>query len=363
MTWKTWIVLVGMLLSLAAFTRPSQAQSNGLTGVVVNGKKFTGKILFRDSESLGLLRRDGGLSIYPSGQIELQKALGKPFRPYSQDELEERLRGEYPTRYSFVFTDHFAVVFPTNSDFAWATTFERMYRLFAHYFEARGMGLSEPDFPLIAVVLRTRAEFDQELEDTALSDTSNIRGFYSLKSNRIYTYDQALSHGGSAENSLTVIHEATHQSAYNTGVHDRFQPLPRWVSEGLAAMFEAPGVYNSIEFPDRKDRVAPHYMRDLRSLIDDDEFRGKIQQLVVSDELFESDPQTAYALAWGLTFFLSENRAQSYREYLQHGSQDYGPRMTSEKRLANFRSAFGNDLRDLETRMLQFFDEESLVSR
>jgi hypothetical protein len=190
-----------------------------------------------------------------------------------------------------------------------------------------------------------------------------VRGFYSLKSNRIYTYDQALGAGASAANSLTVIHEATHQSAFNTGAHDRFEPIPRWVSEGLAAMFEAPGVYNSVEFPDRKDRVAPHYLRDLRALIEGDDFRGKIQQLVVSDELFASDPRSAYALAWGLTFFLSENRAQSYRGYLQNGSQDHGSKMTPENRLANFRSAFGNDLRDLETRMLQFFDEESLASR
>ena len=39
----------------------------------------------------------------------------------------------------------------------------------------------------------------------------------------------------------TIIHEATHQTAYNVGVHARFADQPRWLVEGLAMMFEAEG--------------------------------------------------------------------------------------------------------------------------
>ena len=49
-----------------------------------------------------------------------------------------------------------------------------------------------------------------------------------------------------SENSATIIHEVTHQVAFNCGVHTRFNDVPRWVSEGLATMFEAKGVWNSI---------------------------------------------------------------------------------------------------------------------
>src|SRR5436190_8860041 len=43
----------------------------------------------------------------------------------------------------------------------------------------------------------------------------------------------------------TMIHEATHQVAFNTGLHSRIGENPRWVVEGLATVFEAPGVRNS----------------------------------------------------------------------------------------------------------------------
>src|SRR5690606_26419230 len=36
----------------------------------------------------------------------------------------------------------------------------------------------------------------------------------------------------------TLIHEATHQLAFNLGLHSRLGETPRWVVEGLAMLFE-----------------------------------------------------------------------------------------------------------------------------
>ena len=38
----------------------------------------------------------------------------------------------------------------------------------------------------------------------------------------------------------TIIHEATHQIAFNCGLQTRFADIPVWVSEGLAVYFETP---------------------------------------------------------------------------------------------------------------------------
>ena len=38
----------------------------------------------------------------------------------------------------------------------------------------------------------------------------------------------------------TVVHEATHQMAFNCGLHARLAPVPVWVSEGIATYFETP---------------------------------------------------------------------------------------------------------------------------
>ena len=43
----------------------------------------------------------------------------------------------------------------------------------------------------------------------------------------------------------TIIHEATHQLAFNRGLQARFADVPLWVSEGIALYFETPDLRNS----------------------------------------------------------------------------------------------------------------------
>ena len=39
---------------------------------------------------------------------------------------------------------------------------------------------------------------------------------------------------------VTVIHEATHQIAFNCGLHTRYADNPLWLTEGMALYFETP---------------------------------------------------------------------------------------------------------------------------
>src|SRR5207253_9543744 len=41
-------------------------------------------------------------------------------------------------------------------------------------------------------------------------------------------------------NIATVIHEATHQIAFNSGMHTRYADNPLWLAEGMAMYFETP---------------------------------------------------------------------------------------------------------------------------
>ena len=71
-------------------------------------------------------------------------------------------------------------------------------------------------------------------------------GHYDPASNRVFLFDATKDAGYDwSENADTIIHEATHQTAYNVGVHKRFIAAPRWMVEGLATMFEARGVWNA----------------------------------------------------------------------------------------------------------------------
>ena len=44
----------------------------------------------------------------------------------------------------------------------------------------------------------------------------------------------------SAFNMATIVHEATHQIAFNSGLHVRFADNPLWLTEGMAMYFEGP---------------------------------------------------------------------------------------------------------------------------
>src|SRR6185369_8840897 len=90
--------------------------------------------------------------------------------------------------------------------------------------------------------------------------TGNIIGFYSLRSNRVNMFDltgvealrgsggrgsmreinQLLSQPAAVPLVATVVHEATHQIAFNCGLQQRFADIPLWLCEGMAVYFEAP---------------------------------------------------------------------------------------------------------------------------
>ncbi len=152
-----------------------------------------------------------------------------------------------------------------------------------------------------------------------------------------------------------MIHEATHQTAFNTGIHSRFVPTPLWVAEGLATMFEAPGVYNSRAFPRRSDRIHRGHLRQFNEVVLPRSRHELLASLVASDRLFRTHPSAAYATAWALTFYLMETDRGSYGEYLARTAdrppfEDY----PSAERTADFVAVFGDDWRMLEARLLRF---------
>jgi hypothetical protein len=184
-------------------------------------------------------------------------------------------------------------------------------------------------------------------------------GHYSVLSNRMFLYDMGDGDSGGdwSNNAETIIHEATHQTAYNVGVHARFAQQPRWVVEGLAMMFEAPGVWNAVSLHGQADRINSYRL---------DAFRGGAAErpaqwvgaLVAGDQRFETAILDAYAEAWALSFYLCETRPQEYSAYLARVSQRklFSP-YTPAERMADFTAAFGGDLDLLTAQVQRFVDK------
>src|SRR5690606_892049 len=113
-----------------------------------------------------------------------------------------------------------------------------------------------------------------------------------------------------------IVHEATHQTAFNTALHRRFAQTPTWVIEGLGTLFEPRGVWNSRDYPEQEDRINRERLDYFKAYRKSGRQPLSLMNLVADDRLFQTNPLAAYAEAWALTFYLTEKMPQKYGEYL-----------------------------------------------
>jgi hypothetical protein len=159
-------------------------------------------------------------------------------------------------------------------------------------------------------------------------------------------YDsQAGSAGDEEVNAATIVHEAAHQTAFNTGIHNRVASPPRWICEGIGTLFEARGVYNSTNYRNLSDRVNRQQLVNYRYLFPDGPEATDVINVVTDDAYFSREANRAYALTWAMTFLFSEREHESLAAYLKKtASRAAWTAYKPADRLDDFVSAFGNDL-------------------
>jgi hypothetical protein len=346
---------VGLLAVVSIAAEPAQF----MLRAVVGERLLEGQPLAWNNEQMMLLGRDGVL--YEFNPAEAQKAskFGQGFVPYSPPEMVALLRDEFPIGVDISTTPHFVVVHPKGQWRAWADRLEKLYRSFTHYVGVRGFQSREPAVPLVAVVFRNEDDYFRHAEASGTRLLPGTLGHYDPTSNRVFLFDI---NGGEGDadwtaNADTIIHEATHQTAYNVGVHRRFAEQPRWAVEGLAMMFEARGVWDASAVRTPEERINRGRL-DFFRRTSEDRPADWMMQLAASDARFDAEPMSAYAEAWTLTFYLCETRPQEYSAYLtQVAKREAFSKYSPLERMTDFTSAFGGDL-ELLTAQLQRFVEE-----
>jgi hypothetical protein len=258
-------------------------------------------------------------------------------------------------------TGHYLVVHPAGERDHWADRFEELYRSFVHYFAVRGFTVRKPQYPLVAIVVKNKSDMARYAAAEGIRVSSGLLGYYLNTSNRVILYDQ----GGKpdekhwSENAATIIHEATHQTAFNTGVHDRLAPPPRWLAEGLGTLFEAPGVWDSRNHPERADRINRGRLDQFKKDVAPKLTSGALGGFIADDRLFQSSPDAAYAIAWAFTFFLSETQPRQFSQYLtKTGTRPPLVEYTPQERVRDFQAIFGKDMVMLHARFQRFVEEQ-----
>jgi hypothetical protein len=322
-----------------------------------------------------LLTADGVLWPLPKEEIVSRRSDEKPFLPLSRDALTKQLTTELKG-FRIHKTKHYLIAYNTSPAYAeWVgSLFERLHSAFYNYWTRKGAALHEPHFPLVALVFGSKESYAL-YSRTELGDaTSSIIGYYSLKSNRMTMYDltgveefggggertaarinQILSQPGAERTVATIVHEATHQLAFNSGLQVRLADIPFWVSEGIAIYFETPDLESTKGWRNIGGVNQVNLFNFRKSL--PTRPAGSLELLLCDDKRFR-DPATAtncYSEAWALNYFLLRTRGEAYVKYLKLLAelQPLGT-VAKDERLKQFKQHFGEDLPALEAEFLRY---------
>lgn len=314
-----------------------------------------GKVLV-EAEDGGLLLEGRNQTIWAiqPDDIVNREQLTEPPEPLTKSELAKVVLGELPAGFRVHQTNHYVICYNTSKSYAeWCgALFERLHRAFNNYWSRRRIPLRKTP-PLVACVFRDKKSYRAygrgELGDTIES----ILGYYSYQTNRIAMYDLL---GGRRARSFaqlnallrrertvaTIVHEATHQLAFNAGLHQRFADIPLWLSEGLAIYFETPdlsstrgwttiGSVNSVRLNQFK-QFAPRRTKD------------SLTSLTSTDDRFQKarTATDAYAESWAFCFYLIRTHPEEFADYLKL-LQTKAPldNHDPQRRLDDFATAFG----------------------
>jgi hypothetical protein len=331
-----------------------------------------GKLVAMDQSTAWVMARDGRLSELAVEDIKSFRRLTPRFQPFSSAQLRDALRREFGKDFEVAGSEHYLVCAPPGKAREYAQLFEEIYRTFHGYFSVRGFRMSPPEFPLVAIVFPDHKSFDDYCKRDELRAFPGLMGYYLRASNRVALFDPAGSKTSSTGTELntasrmdaaieadlasTIVHEATHQVAFNTGLHSRIGETPKWIIEGLATVFESPGVRASAS---ARGRAFHRINRDrylwFQSYAQSRRKPKSLAAFVSADYKFQSSALDAYAEAWALSFYLIETRPSKYAQYLKTiATRDPLKAYSKEERLDDFQKAFGNDLEMLEADFLRF---------
>ncbi len=324
---------------------------------------------------------DGTLWALEPGEIVRRQSDDTPFEPLDSEALGRQLLAELPEGFDVYTTHHYLICYNTSRDYAaWCgALFERLYKGFTNYWSRKGLKLEESRFPLVAVVFHSRQSY-ADYAKSELGDAADaIVGYYSLRTNRIVMYDltgveslrvagdrrsnaaqinQMLARPEATQSVATIIHEATHQVAFNSGLQTRFSDIPLWVSEGLAVFFETPDLQSARGWR-TIGALSPGRLAQFRQYLRSRP-PNSLKSLIADDKRIR-DTRTAldaYAEAWALNYYLLHHHPREYVAYLQVLSQK--PQLVwddAETRIEEFRRAFGDNLGQLDTDFLRYIQK------
>lgn len=364
---------------------PSATMADKITfrDPIEGAKTINGNVLSETEDGTLIVEgQDGRQWRIASQEIERRDRSDQPVPLLGREELIDQLKHEYGSGFKILETKNYIIVYSTSEQFAEdaGRLFERLKSVFENYIRRQaGFDPQRSKQPLIAVIFKSQEQYVKAMQPQMGVMARMTAGVYVPRTNRMYMFDNfggrdaawfsratgatrksagEIAHLLAMDNISTVIHEGIHQVAFNCGFHDRNISNPVWLVEGIATVMEVPELDEKGKWVgigqinwDRAESLKKQWS----------EVREGFLQQLIQDDQFLRAPSTAelgYAEGWALTYYLIKSRKKEFMKFISDiNSRDVLVPYTSEERLADFRSAFGETPDQMEPDFRRFMEK------
>ncbi len=312
-------------------------------------------------DTLLLMTADSHYHLLKKQSVIEQISDSAPFEYADKGVVSRTLQREFGSQFNVQSSTHYVICSSASAvDTNRCTAaLERLFKGFFAFWRNRGLSLTPPPNQLVIVLHGNREMYQQHGQNELGAAVSSVHGYYSQKTNRVnllaidVAQRNGIARGASSilasRTMATVIHEATHQLSYNSGLQTRLAPHPLWFSEGLAIFFEPPNLKTQTGYQPIGS-VSPLHLGIYRTASRVRKVMN-LEELVSHDRAFRDSAtiRMAYAQSWALTYFLIRTRREEFLNYLKtHGAKQSLCADNSEIRLRDFEEAFGETIRELQ---------------
>jgi len=363
-------LLFPSLLPLSSHSLPCRLHAVDIVTYQQDGRRVALKgtlVAIPSLDSLLLMTADSHYHPIEKKSVVEHSSDSVLFEYDDKDVLSRTLQREFGSQFHVHSSVHYVIcssASPVDTNRCTAAL-EHLFKGFFAFWKNRGRPLTHPPNPLVIVLHGSRDIYQQHGQDELGDAVNSVHGYYSQKTNRVnlLAIDVAQRNGisGGASGILasrplaTVIHEATHQLSYNSGLQTRLAPHPLWFSEGLAVFFEPPNLKTQTGYQPIGS-VSPLHLGTYRAASRARKVM-KLEELVSHDRAFRDSAtiRMAYAQSWALTYFLMRTRRGEFLNYLEtQGAKQSLSTDSSELRLREFEEAFGGAMRELQREFQRF---------
>lgn len=263
-------------------------------------------------------------------------------------------------------TDHFVCVYTSEEKLArdLVARLEKVYEWNVKYAQMFGVPIHRPDAKLEIYFFGTHEEYDRYQTLNGFREIGAI-GFYSRTVNRSAFFDMEtypvyanivaqtkdknvaperrqelaakLKRRIEHENIEVVQHEAAHHIHFNIGIYPGRGDLPRWMTEGLATMFETPPSEAGASFG------SINHMRlfQFRNFFGEKGERiGDLREFILNDGMFGG--YAGYLKGWALNLYMIRKHRDAYAKWMQLlADRPDDEHIDTTQKLSQFEDLFG----------------------